>query len=419
MCWRHWHFRRWLLSNSAIPVLITNPQMKYNLGFVAGRVARQPAIPGAGQGAARSRAGGWARKAQARERVRAERRECDFAWLCTSTGAGAGGDAGGRGGATSGGRRRWNLPPRPANSYRPRVSRSPSPDTGLLEAATRVQHEAHGHNRWGRDGWGPESAMGRGKGKGRERDERARAEARAALAANGRDHLKLKVEFLGAVRDEDMREFMKVFAVDKIVRDDEGIYVTFTDGGTARRAERVLGGRAAMLGFHAVTLSVHPAPAAAAAAGPVMWDDKTLVKKGICEDDEDIYAKLVLSSHNIEPNLDLAPLPMSETAPFFRKHITSSARTEGFYKITHAEKIVYITQYQARAKSLATAAPVDEPPLQHVESSRSNRANARRRAQGLEEINQVQRAVALSKGKAAANELNAQEAPALCALADS
>jgi hypothetical protein len=58
--------------------------------------------------------------------------------------------------------------------------------------------------------------MGRGKGKGRERDERARAEARAALAANGRDHLKLKVEFLGAVRDEDVREFMKAFAVDKV-----------------------------------------------------------------------------------------------------------------------------------------------------------------------------------------------------------
>ncbi|KAK6977468.1 SET domain-protein, partial [Favolaschia claudopus] len=48
----------------------------------------------------------------------------------------------------------------------------------------------------------------------------------------------------------------------------------------------------------------------------------------------------------------------------------------------------------------------DEPPPQHVESSRSNRANARRRAQGLEEINQVQRAVALSKGEAAANEVS-------------
>ncbi|KAJ7291184.1 hypothetical protein C8J57DRAFT_1043891, partial [Mycena rebaudengoi] len=100
------------------------------------------------------------------------------------------------------------------------------------------------------------------------------------------------------------------------------------------------------------------------------------------------------------------PPPASETGPSFRKHVTGSARTEGFYKITHAEKMAYVTQYQARATAVEAAAPVDEPPLQHVESSRSNRANARRRAQGLEEINQVQRAVALSKGETSANELS-------------
>ncbi|KAJ6612763.1 hypothetical protein B0H10DRAFT_1806850, partial [Mycena sp. CBHHK59/15] len=99
------------------------------------------------------------------------------------------------------------------------------------------------------------------------------------------------------------------------------------------------------------------------------------------------------------------PLP-SETAPTFRKHFTGSARTEGFYKITHAEKIAYVSQYQARATNVAAIVPVDDSPLQHVESSRSNRANARRRAQGLEEINQVQRAVALSKGETTANELS-------------
>ncbi|KAJ7756983.1 hypothetical protein B0H16DRAFT_1416765 [Mycena metata] len=133
-----------------------------------------------------------------------------------------------------------------------------------------------------------------------------------------------------------------------------------------------------------------------------------VLDEGICEDDEDIYyAKLVLSGLDIEPNLDPLPPPHSETAPFFRKHITGSARTEGFYKITHAEKIAYVTQYQARATNVETAhVPVDEPAPQHVESSRSNRANARRRAQGLEEINQVQRAVALSKGETTANELS-------------
>ncbi|KAJ7507234.1 hypothetical protein B0H11DRAFT_1706320 [Mycena galericulata] len=133
-----------------------------------------------------------------------------------------------------------------------------------------------------------------------------------------------------------------------------------------------------------------------------------VLDEGICEDDEDVYyAKLVLSGLDIEPTLDpLPPPPTAETQPYFRKHITGSARTEGFYKITHAEKIAYVTQYQARATNVETVAPVDEPPLQHVESSRSNRANARRRAQGLEEINQVQRAVALSKGETTANELS-------------
>jgi histone-lysine N-methyltransferase SETD1 len=134
----------------------------------------------------------------------------------------ANGSGGGGGG---GGRRRWNhLPPRPANSYRPRVSRSPSPDTRLLEAATqKAQQEQEQRTGWGRggwrgDGWGPS-----GKGKGRERDEaavaRARAEVRAELASNGRDHLKLRVEHLAAVRDEDVTGFMQAFVVDKVRRD--------------------------------------------------------------------------------------------------------------------------------------------------------------------------------------------------------
>ncbi|KAJ7704332.1 hypothetical protein B0H17DRAFT_1002926 [Mycena rosella] len=133
-----------------------------------------------------------------------------------------------------------------------------------------------------------------------------------------------------------------------------------------------------------------------------------VLDEGICEDDEDVYyAKLVLSGLDIEPTLDpLPPPPSAELAPFFRKHVTGSARTEGFYKITHAEKMAYVTQYQARATAVEAAAPAEEAPLQHVESSRSNRANARRRAQGLEEINQVQRAVALSKGEGAASELS-------------
>ncbi|KAF8958959.1 hypothetical protein BDZ97DRAFT_1761764 [Flammula alnicola] len=127
---------------------------------------------------------------------------------------------------------------------------------------------------------------------------------------------------------------------------------------------------------------------------------------GLCEDDEDIYfAKLAISGE-IPSEDKPSPPPSSSDIPTFRKHLTGSARTEGYYKITHAEKAAYVAQYQARAANAGSAPPiVDEPQPQHVISSRSNRANARRRAQGLEEINQVQRAVALSKGETAANEL--------------
>jgi histone-lysine N-methyltransferase SETD1 len=129
---------------------------------------------------------------------------------------------------------------------------------------------------------------------------------------------------------------------------------------------------------------------------------------GLCEDDEDIYfTKLALTGEVPAEEKPQVP-PTSTDIPTFRKHLTGSARTEGYYKITHAEKAAYVAQYQARAAAtIGGAAPpvIDEPKPQHVTSSRSNRANARRRAQGLEEINQVQRAVALSKGETAANEL--------------
>ena len=127
---------------------------------------------------------------------------------------------------------------------------------------------------------------------------------------------------------------------------------------------------------------------------------------GLCDDDEDVYfAKLALSNE-IPITEKPPPSPSSPDVPTFRKHASGSARTEGYYKITHAEKVAYVVQYQARAANTGSVpAPVEEPQPQHVTSSRSNRANARRRAQGLEEINQVQRAVALSKGENAANEL--------------
>ncbi|KAG1737512.1 uncharacterized protein EDB91DRAFT_1237881 [Suillus paluster] len=113
------------------------------------------------------------------------------------------------------------------------------------------------------------------------------------------------------------------------------------------------------------------------------------LEQGICDDDEDLYfARLAMSNGASTP--PLVPPPTTDALPAFRKHLTGSARTEGYYKISHAEKSAYVAQYALRPSP----------------SSRSNRANARRRAQGLEEINQVQRAVALSKGETAAVELS-------------
>lgn len=131
----------------------------------------------------------------------------------------------------------------------------------------------------------------------------------------------------------------------------------------------------------------------------------------LCEDDEDLYfAKLaLLQSAGFWPPVPEASFPFTpdpSVPPLFRKHVTGSARTEGFYKISHAEKSAYVAQYALRSTVTEEVPQVDAPQPQHVTSSRSNRANARRRAQGLEEINQVQRAVALSKGETAAAELS-------------
>jgi histone-lysine N-methyltransferase SETD1 len=128
------------------------------------------------------------------------------------------------------------------------------------------------------------------------------------------------------------------------------------------------------------------------------------LEQGICKDDEDLFfSRVALSvAEEPEPALPVGRAPDADTLPPFRTHVTGSARTEGYYKISHAEKSAYVAQYALRATATEEAAPVEAPQPQHVTSSRSNRANARRRAQGLEEINQVQLAVALSKGETAA-----------------
>lgn len=76
----------------------------------------------------------------------------------------------------------------------------------------------------------------------------------------------------------------------------------------------------------------------------------------------------------------------------------------------HTDKAVYIVQYQVFATAAASTTKggdvvplmlIDNAPqaaVQHVMSLRSNRANAQRHTQGLEEINQLQRAVVLLCG---------------------
>jgi histone-lysine N-methyltransferase SETD1 len=112
---------------------------------------------------------------------------------------------------------------------------------------------------------------------------------------------------------------------------------------------------------------------------------------GVCENEEDEFfasqylAKETPSSPLVETAENVLDMGAS------RKHLTGSARTEGFYKISHAEKQAYVDQYAHRAiaadpsstKGTKSAAPGA------VNSSRANRSNARHIGKGLEEMNQL------------------------------
>lgn len=128
----------------------------------------------------------------------------------------------------------------------------------------------------------------------------------------------------------------------------------------------------------------------------------------ICDDDEDLYFAKLAVSRDLSISLPAPPRPPSpdpNTPPPFRIHVTGAARSEGYYKISHAEKSAYVAQYASRTAVTDVAPKTESKPQPTVTSSRSNRANARRRVQGLEEINQVQLAMALSKGESATTEL--------------
>ncbi|KAJ3482006.1 hypothetical protein NLI96_g7263 [Meripilus lineatus] len=170
--------------------------------------------------------------------------------------------------------------------------------------------------------------------------------------------------------------------------------------------------------------------------------------QGLCEDDEDLYFMRLALGHDLHG----IPLPPSEpltvtttattTAPGtpshipgqgppimmmpsllddpsspkpFRVHVSGSARTEGYYKISHAEKSAYVAQYAQRSSTTTQNTHSNLLPTEvestsqqqptTIASSRSTRANARSRGTRLEEINLLHKALANSLGESPTTDL--------------
>lgn len=116
----------------------------------------------------------------------------------------------------------------------------------------------------------------------------------------------------------------------------------------------------------------------------------------LCADDEDFY----FAKAAVGPALGLfepPPSPTLQPVPGLRVHATGSARTEGTYKIPHQEKAAYVQSIAARVEETRQKEKAQAVGASHhhhvVMSSRSNRANARGQARGVEDLN---RALALS-----------------------
>ncbi|KAG8720182.1 histone methyltransferase set1 [Ceratobasidium sp. 394] len=105
----------------------------------------------------------------------------------------------------------------------------------------------------------------------------------------------------------------------------------------------------------------------------------------LVNDEEDLYyVRLLLGKERgIELPSSAAERPPEEDTsnypPGLRKHITGSARTEGYYKIPQAAKSLYLPQRNRAIVDVSATAPLA------AASSRSNRANSRRLAQGMEQ----------------------------------
>lgn len=160
------------------------------------------------------------------------------------------------------------------------------------------------------------------------------------------------------------------------------------------------------------------------------------------DDDEDTYfAKIVLMrylgqdpDHGFDlsdPDLKVAfpppPAPPKKVT-VWRGHTSGSARSEGYYKIPSAAKVSYVEQYVHRAKRTASGPggsgpggaannepnkiTVNQAALKNAVSSRSNRANTRRMAQGLEQKNMLRQALANSLAEANPGQQNTVDAGA-------
>lgn len=106
----------------------------------------------------------------------------------------------------------------------------------------------------------------------------------------------------------------------------------------------------------------------------------------LVDDEEDLYfVRLLLGKQRgielpssaverSQPEEDTSNYPLG-----LRKHATGSARTEGYYKIPEAAKSLYLPQRNRAIVDVSAAAPLP------AASSRSNRVNSRRLAQGMEQ----------------------------------
>jgi hypothetical protein len=123
-------------------------------------------------------------------------------------------------------------------------------------------------------------------------------------------------------------------------------------------------------------------------------------------------------NHNLDtsdPDINVAfppALPAPKKVKPYRFHVSGSAKSEGYYPIPSSAKASYVEQYVHRGKKQLQQGggigvgnepnkiTITQDTLKGAVSSRSNRANTRRLAQGLEQNNMLRQALANSLAEA-------------------